>query len=115
MFIPLNKLPITDWITARYSYATTYNWIGASRVALSLGNTIENAQENNINTQFNFANLYAKSKLLRSIDNVSMQRNNTKAAPSKNVLGFVVPSKEDALKNLTGKLRVAALQKWRQQ
>ncbi|MCX6298658.1 MAG: cell surface protein SprA [Bacteroidetes bacterium] len=113
--IPLSKLPITDWITARYSYATTYNWIGASRVALELGNTIENSQENNINTQFNFANLYSKSKLLRSLDNVSMQRNNAKVAAPNNVLGFVIPSKEDALKNLTGKLRVAALQKWRQQ
>lgn len=26
--IPLNKIPLTDWITARYSYGTSYNWIG---------------------------------------------------------------------------------------
>jgi cell surface protein SprA len=44
--VPLNKFPLTDWITARYTYATTYNWIGASRLAYELGNTIENSQEN---------------------------------------------------------------------
>ncbi|KAF0242241.1 MAG: hypothetical protein FD183_439 [Chitinophagaceae bacterium] len=29
--IPLSKLPFSDWVTARYSYGTSYNWIGASR------------------------------------------------------------------------------------
>ena len=32
--IPLAKFPLTDWITARYSYTTTYNWIGASLLAI---------------------------------------------------------------------------------
>ncbi|MDE3253752.1 MAG: cell surface protein SprA, partial [Bacteroidota bacterium] len=26
--LPLNKFPMTDWINARYTYATSYNWIG---------------------------------------------------------------------------------------
>jgi cell surface protein SprA len=135
--IPLNKLPITDWISARYSYATSYNWIGASRVALELGNTIENSQENNFNTQFSFGNLYAKSKWLRAIDNIPMpqSRQATNASNAKknnkdksnmlngtdvktsqqNSLGFAVPTKEEALRGLTGKLRKEALVKWKQQ
>jgi len=68
--IPLNKFPLTDWISARYSYGTSYNWIGASRIAINLGNTIENSQENNLNVGFNFSSLYNKSKWLRSIGNV---------------------------------------------
>jgi cell surface protein SprA len=135
--IPLNKLPITDWISARYSYATSYNWIGASRVALELGNTIENSQENNFNTQFSFGNLYAKSKWLRAIDNIPMPQSrqaannpNTKKnskdksnmlngtdvkTSQQNSLGFAVPTKEEALRGLTGKLRKEALVKWKQQ
>jgi cell surface protein SprA len=64
----LAKLPLTDWINARYSYTTTYNWIGASRLAISLGNTIENSQENNINGEFDFTRLYSKSRWLRALD-----------------------------------------------
>uniref|UniRef100_UPI0038D08DF7 hypothetical protein n=1 Tax=Hafnia paralvei TaxID=546367 RepID=UPI0038D08DF7 len=68
--IPLNKIPLTDWITARYTYGTSYNWIGGSLLAPALGNTIENSQENNVSTQFNFASLYAKSRWLRALDNI---------------------------------------------
>ena len=131
--IPLNKLPITDWISARYSYATSYNWIGASRVAIELGNTLENSQENNFNTQFSFGNLYAKSKWLRAVDNIPMpqskQASNAKNNKDKNKmlngtdlktsqqnsLGFTIPTKEEALRGLTGKQRKDALSKWRQQ
>ncbi len=130
--IPLNKLPITDWITARYGFTTSYNWIGASRVALTLGNTIENSQENSLNTQFNFTNLYAKSRWLRSIDNIPAPKpptpktekkkgkndllNGTNPANSQsNALGFTIPTKEEALAGLTGKPRKEALKKWREQ
>lgn len=134
--IPLSKLPITDWISARYSYATSYNWIGASRVAINLGNAIENSQENNLNTQLSFGNLYAKSKWLRAIDNIPMPQ--PKASPNsadakngkgknkmlngtdvkasqQNSLGYAIPTKEEALRGLTGQTRKDALEKWRQQ
>ncbi len=65
---PFSKLPLTDWITARYSYSANYNWIGASRVALTLGNIIENGQENQINAEVDFTRLYQKSRFLRAID-----------------------------------------------
>ncbi len=66
--LPTAKFPLTDWITARYSYTTTYNWIGASRLAIDLGNTIENSQENNLNGEFDFTRLYQKSRWLRALD-----------------------------------------------
>ncbi len=118
--IPLNKLPLTDWIQARYSYSTSYNWIGASRVAINLGNTIENTQENHFNAQFNLTSLYNKSKWLRALDNVPppKQQNNTQAnTPNRNAnaLGTTVPTKAEALKGLKGKARKDALKKWRQQ
>jgi len=115
--IPLNKFPFSDWVTARYSYGTSYSWIGASRVAIDLGNTIENSQENNLNMQFSFGNLYAKSRWLRSLDNIPPPNAKTDAANKKltSALGSTLPSKEETLKGLEGKSKTDALQKWRQQ
>jgi len=117
--IPLNKFPLTDWINARYSYGTSYNWIGASRIAIDLGNTIENSQENNLNAQFNFASLYAKSKWLRALDNIPAPKpkinpNDVKDT-KKNALGATILSKEEVVKGLTGRKRKEALKKWREQ
>lgn len=117
--LPLNKFPITDWITARYGYTASYNWIGASRLAYNLGNTLENAQENNFTAQFNFATLYAKSRWLRALDNVPppKQKGDTtrnKKSPS-NLLGSTLLPKSVALQGLLGKDRKEALKKWKAQ
>ncbi len=115
--IPLNKFPFSDWITARYSYGTSYSWIGASRIAYNLGNTIENSQENNFNAQLSFGNLYAKSKWLRAIDNIPAPKSKNDPLNNKaiNSLGTSLPPKVEVLKGLEGKQRTDALQKWRQQ
>jgi len=115
--IPLNKFPFSEWITARYSYGTSYSWIGASRIAINLGNTIENSQENNFNAQFSFGNLYAKSKWLRALDNIPPPNAKNAMANKKitSALGSTLPSKDETLKGLDGKARTDALQKWRQQ
>ncbi len=117
---PLNKIPFTDWMTARYSYGTSYNWIGASLLAPSLGNTIENSQENNLNAQFNFASLYAKSKWMRALDNIPAPRSKADSLKGKNnargsgALGSLLPTREEVIKGLAGKPRMEALRKWRE-
>ncbi len=110
--LPLNKFPLTDWITARYSYNTFYNWIGASRVAVELGNSLENGQDNTMTAQFDLSKLYNKSRLLRSIENPLPKG---MSAPPINDLLKNLPKKEDVLKGLTGKKRDAALAKWKKQ
>lgn len=128
---PLSKLPLTDWITARYSYSTTYNWIGASRLAVSLGNTIENSQENNLNGEFDFTKLYAKSRWLRAVDQDPPQDDNAgdstkptnkkRGATAKPVdktpskAASTLPSREEVIKGLSGKPKRVALRKWRRQ
>ncbi len=138
--LPTAKFPLTDWITARYSYTTTYNWIGASRLAIDLGNTIENSQENNLNGEFDFTRLYQKSRWLRALDEAPAPKapkddakeddkkdkksKNSKGAPK--LSGSRMPemseqpksdikTKAEVTKGLTGKKRKAALKKWRQQ
>jgi cell surface protein SprA len=121
--LPLAKLPFTDWITSRYSYTTTYNWIGASRLALDIGNTIENSQENNINGEFDFTRLYAKSRFLRALDDVPDSTNksgrNKREAVSDSSANAKpessLPARAEVIKGLTGKAKRTALRKWRKQ
>jgi cell surface protein SprA len=65
--LPLAKLPLLDWTSLTVNYNTTYKWIGASRLAINLGNTLENSQSRVFTGKLNFEQLYAKSKLLRAI------------------------------------------------
>jgi len=130
---PLSKLLLTDWITVRYTYATSYHWIGASPVAITQGNTLENSQNNILTGQFDLTKLYAKNKWLRAVSNASQpkpmfsnspQRNSmgnpnlqNPPAPDKrqNILGTTILPRDSVVKNLKGKERRLALQKWRQQ
>jgi cell surface protein SprA len=113
--LPLAKLPLTDWITARYTYSTTYNWIAASLLATSFGNTLENSSQSNINTQLDFTRLYAKSRFLNAVNtptvNNSPQQNNSSIPDSlRNI-----KTRDEVVKGLKGKARKEALRKWRAQ
>lgn len=74
--VPLNKLPLTDWTNLRIGYTTNYQWIGASRLAVNLGNFLENGQEEQANLQLDFTKLYNKSRWLKSLDQVKKPENN---------------------------------------
>jgi cell surface protein SprA len=67
--LPTQKLPVLDWTTIRASYTAIYNWDAASLLARTLGNTIMNGQTTNLNGEFDFNQLYNKSKYLRLINN----------------------------------------------
>jgi len=115
--IPFSKLPATDWITGRYSYTTTYNWVGASLLAVDLGNIIENSQQNSLTGEFDFTRLYSKSKFLNA---VNQPDDNTDIVPSPDDSIQPPKKKADVLKDsagnkLKGYEKRNALQKWRQQ
>ena len=110
--LPLSKFPLTEWITARYGYTTTYNWIGASRVAVELGNIIENSQDNTMTAQFDLTRLYSKSRFFRNLDNPLPR--GTEPPPITDLLKNL-PTKEEALRGLEGKKKDEALTKWKKQ
>ena len=58
--LPLNKLPILDWLNADASYNATYNWVRGSQLqnGADLGNTISNNRQININSNLNMETLY---------------------------------------------------------
>lgn len=58
--LPLNLLPVFDWVNADASYNATYNWARGTDLedGTSLGNTITNNRTLNINGTFNLEKLY---------------------------------------------------------
>lgn len=66
--LPTQKFPFLDWTRATATYASTYNWTAASRLAIDQGNIIANTQQKQINGEFIFSQLYNKSRLLRAIN-----------------------------------------------
>ncbi|MCB0780555.1 MAG: cell surface protein SprA, partial [Flavobacteriales bacterium] len=66
--LPLDKFPLTDWITANTTYTAGYQWDRAPFQQDSLGATIQNSQNIALNGQLNFVNLYNKSKYLKKIN-----------------------------------------------
>jgi cell surface protein SprA len=81
--VPLNKLPLTDWTTLRLGYTANYQWIGASRLAVNLGNFLENGQQEEANLQLDFTRLYSKSKWLKAIDQPRQKTANDTSAAKK--------------------------------
>lgn len=72
--VPMQKIPFLDWTTLRASYNTQYNWLTASLLAKSLGNTISNTQTRTINGDLNFEQLYNKSKFLRAVNSAPVPK-----------------------------------------
>ena len=64
--VPLNKFPLTDWTTLRLGYTANYQWIGASRLAVNLGNFLENGQQEEANLQLDFTRLIQQIKMAES-------------------------------------------------
>jgi len=66
--IPINRIPVFDWITATASYNSTFRWEAAMNAMARLGNSIENANTQTIRTNFDFVRLYNRSEFLRGIN-----------------------------------------------
>ncbi len=66
--LPTAKFPLLDWTTMNIRYQASYKWIGASRLAVELGNIIENGQQSEATAQFDFTRLYQKSKWLKQLE-----------------------------------------------
>lgn len=73
---PTSKLPLTDWTNLTFRYTANYRWIGASRLAVELGNFLENGQQQEAQLQLDFVRLYSKSKWLRALEQPLQRRSN---------------------------------------
>lgn len=68
--LPLNKTPIFDWLNADASYNATYSWVRGTELddGTSLGNTISNNRNFNINSQWNLETLYNHIPFLKKVN-----------------------------------------------
>jgi cell surface protein SprA len=69
--VPINKIPILDFMTVSYRYGATYTWNRrpfAVPDSLKLGNTIQNTNTHNINGSFNMISLYNKIPYFRRVN-----------------------------------------------
>lgn len=76
--LPTNKFPLLDWTMINFRYQAVYKWIGASRLAVNLGNFLENGQQEEATMQMDFNNIYQKSKWLKQLDQPSTPENKLK-------------------------------------
>lgn len=58
--IPINKLPLMDWLRTTASYNSTYIFTSSTEATRSLGNSIENSQRITLNATASLTNLYNK-------------------------------------------------------
>ena len=76
--VPINKLPLLDWINVSARYNGTFNWQAGPNFSdtsnIDLGNTIRNSNTLQLNSQFNLNNLYNKVGFLKKINQRSRAR-----------------------------------------
>ncbi|MEY3376753.1 MAG: cell surface protein SprA, partial [Bacteroidota bacterium] len=77
---PTSNFPFLNWTTFNIAYRSTYNWVGASRLAINLGNTIQNSGQTGATAELNFTQLYSKLKLFRAIDEINQTDPSTNTA-----------------------------------
>lgn len=76
--IPINKIPLFNWVTATGRYNGSYNWVAAPILAANStfdpGNTIQNSNNIQLSSQLSFTSLYNKSGYLKKINQKFDQR-----------------------------------------
>lgn len=73
--IPINKIPLFDWVTANARYQGDYQWTASPQsLQARLGNTIENSNTLSLNGNVRMEKLYNKIPYLKKINRNSSSR-----------------------------------------
>ncbi|MBN2669688.1 MAG: cell surface protein SprA [Bacteroidales bacterium] len=82
--IPINKIPLLNWISASYRYGGDYYWTAgpkATSEADFLGNVIRNSRNQQLTAQANFKNLYNKVTYFKNLEKKYNSRSRSKKPP----------------------------------
>lgn len=68
--LPLQYIPVLDWVSGSVSYNASYNWERSAEIedADPIGNVVKNQRQLDWNGSFNLTSLYNKSKYLKKIN-----------------------------------------------
>ena len=92
--IPINKIPLLDWVTANARYQGDYHWTASPQsLQVRLGNTIENSNTISLNGNLRMEKLYNKIPYLKKIN-----RNKKRKRPSSSGRKGSTAKKDDAAK-----------------
>lgn len=80
--IPINKIPVFDFINASARYSTTYTWTRRPFAQESIGNTIQNTNTKSLNGTFNMTTLYNKIPYFRKVNSGGSGSKNNRGATS---------------------------------
>ncbi len=102
--LPLDKLPLTDWMAADYNHTIAYqfqaNALGLTdSLGTPFGNIIRNSRERGITGRVDFVALYNKLKYLRFANSPSAPRKNFARSPGD--IEEIEAGSSQVLKNLT--------------
>ena len=93
--LPINKIPLLDWIQVRSSYASTYTWtaspllrdkVNDKFIPNTLGNMINNSQNISLNGDFNIKRLYDKLPFLKAYNNPNPNQGDAKKRKAADVI-----------------------------
>ena len=100
--LPINLLPVFDWITSDASYTANYNWVRGTDLedGTALGNTIANNRQININGQFNMEKLYNHVPFLK---NANERFKKDTPSRARNSFGGRAQTDRKGPKGMTGK------------
>ncbi|MCG8308654.1 MAG: cell surface protein SprA [Cytophagales bacterium] len=86
--LPLDKLPLTDWLNSELRYSVDYSWnagawseIDSLNLQKILGNISQNSREAGVTGKLDFVKLYNKSRFLKEI-NSPPRRSRSRTRPS---------------------------------
>ena len=67
--IPINKFPLTSWITSNAKYTGKFDWQATNPAFVdSIGHSVSNNNTKQISAQLNFVSLYNKSDYLKKLN-----------------------------------------------
>lgn len=95
--VPINKIPIFDFVNASLKYSTTYTWQRRPFAQEEIGNTIQNTNTKGGNATLNMVTLYNKVPYFRKV--------NTGASGNKKPVGGTNPANTKNAKSDTAKTK----------
>lgn len=97
--VPLNKIPLFNWVNASVRYQSTYQYTASALSLAYLGNTIQNSNSYQANATLNMVTLYNNVPYLKKINqgknNNSKGKNGKDAQKEKNKNSLNKDSKEE--------------------
>ena len=99
--LPLNKLPIFDWLNADMSYTGRYTWVRGTELedGTSLGNTITSNRNVNINSTLNLETLYNHIPFLKKANERFKKSVSTRKPSSRPVANKPVVNQKSGAKD----------------